>query len=143
MKAKHQVHGGRDNPVETVASYHAESSPNSSAIVAVTVLADVDDVLAFIRTAAVLGHNFDSSTEIDLLGESTIHIGSGENSSRESLENLLDSIEGKLLDRRAPKLPVFAVEASITAASFLTRGAISVHIHKAADSVAKRPNIAR
>ena len=143
MRARHQVGGGRANAVETVPSYHAESSPNSSAILAVTVLADVDDVLAVIRTAALLGSNFKASMEINLPGQSAIHIESGKSSSRESLESLLRSIQGKLSEHQALKKRVFAVEASITAASFLTRGAISVHIHKAGDSAPRRPVIAR
>ena len=143
MKARHQVNGGRPNGIETVPPYHADSPPNSSAILVLTVLADLDDVLAVIRTAAVFGNNFNASTEIDLLGKSAIRVESGGNTSRESLENVLDSIESKLSKYAVPKLPVFAVETSITAASFLTRGAISVHVRKAADSAPKGPMIAR
>ena len=112
-------------------------------MLAVTVLADVGDVLAVIRTAALLGSNFKASMEINLPGQSAIHIESGENGSRESLESLLRSIQDRLSDHQALKNRVFAVEASITAASFLTRGAISVHIHEARNSASKRPVIAR
>ena len=143
MKARHQIHGGRSNAIESVPSYQAESSPNSSAILAVTVLASIEDVLAVIRTAALLGNNFRASTSVDLLGEGAIHIESSENSSQASLEDVLSSVQRKLSEHRSSQEPVFAVEASITAASFFTTGAISVNIRRTADSVPKRPVIAR
>ena len=143
MRARDQLRVRRGvRTIGTVESYHAESSPNSSALLAVTVLADVEDVLAVIRTAALLGKSFKASTSVDLLGEDDLHIESGENLSQASLARLLEVIQCKLSKQGSSQAPIFALEATITAASFLASGAISVHI-RGADSVPKRPAVAR
>ena len=143
MTARHHLQVRRGiGAIDIAESYHAESLPNSSVILAVTVLADIEDVLAVIRTAALLGKSFKASTSVDLLGENAIHIESGENLSQASLTKLLDVIQGKLCKQGSSQAPIFALEASITAASFLASGAISVHI-RGTDSVPKRPAVAR
>lgn len=135
---RHQVHG----VTEPAPSYHVESAPNSSAVLAVTVLAEIKDVLAVIRTAALLGNSFKASTLVDVMGEDAIYLESGENLSQASLESVLDSVQHKLCEYRSSQAPVFALEANITAASFLTAGTISVHIRSVA-SGPERPIIAR
>jgi hypothetical protein len=135
---RHQVHG----VTEPAPSYHVASAPNSSAILAVTVLAEIKDVLAVIRTAALLGNSFKASTLVDVMGEDAIYLESGENLSQASLESVLDSVQHKLSEYRSSQAPVFALEANITAASFLTAGTISVHIRSVA-SGPERPIIAR
>lgn len=143
MKARNQLHIARDvGTADMKQSYHAESSPNSSAVLAVTVLADIEDVLAVIRTAALLGKSFKGSTSVDLPGEDTIHIESADNLSQASLAKLLDSIQGKLCKLGSSQAPVFAVEATITAASFLANGAVSVHV-RGIEPAPKRPTVAR
>ena len=143
MKARHQFQVRRSiGAIDTAESYHAESLPNSSAIFAVTVLADIEDVLAVIRTAALLGKSFKASTSVDFMGEDAIHIESGDSPSQASLAKLLDVIQGKLCKQGSSEAPIFALEASITAASFLASGAIAVHI-RGTDSVPKRPGVAR
>jgi len=143
MKARNQLHVERDIGTPHIKPpYHAESSPNSSAVLAVTVLADTEDVLAVIRTAALLGKSFKASTSVDLPGEDPIHIESGDNLSQASLAKLLDSIQRKLYKLGSSQAPVFAVEATITAASFLASGAVSVNI-RGIHSVPKRPTVAR
>lgn len=132
MKDRHQAHVRRGgSAVEIAPSYHAESSPNSSVILTVTVLADVEDVLAMIRTAALLGGNFKVSTSIDLFGAEPIQIDCHENETRASLKGVLDSIEDGLLEHAASHAPAFAVETTITAASFLAAGAIAIHVRSA------------
>jgi hypothetical protein len=142
VKARHQLHVRRRGGAVAVPSYHAESSPNSSVILTATVLADVEDVLAVIRTAVLLGNNFRVSTSIDLQGEDPIQIEPGRNGTRASLKSLLDSIESTLCKHALSDTPVFAIETDITAASFLTAGAIAVHI-RTADSVKAGPTVAR
>jgi len=142
MKARDAVHGSRITFVENPRK-RIESAPNSSAILAVTVLGDTEDVLAVVRTAALLGNSFKASTSVDLLGESAMHIESGENCSAASLENLMRSVERKLSGQGTSQVPAFAVEASITAASFLTIGSISVNVRKVCDSAPGRPIISR
>ena len=143
MKARRQLQVRRGiDAIDIAQSYHPDSSPNSSAILSVTVLADVEDVLAVIRTAALLGESFKASTSVDLLGGDTILIESGDNPSDASLLKMLGSIQSKLCKQGRPQAAVFALEANITAASFLAAGTISVHI-RAADSFSKRPTVAR
>ena len=143
MKARRQlqVRSGID-AIEITQSYHPDSSPNSSAMLSVTVLADVEDVLAVMRTAALLGKSFKASTSVDLPGGDTIHIESGDSLSDESLLKMLGSIHSKLCKQGASQAAVFALEANITAASFLAAGTISVQI-RAAESFPKRPTVAR
>ena len=138
MKARDQLHGSRSTLAEAPPN-RAESAPNSSAILAVTILGDTEDVLAVVRMAALLGNSFRASTSIDLLGESAIHIESGENGSPASLGNLMRLVERKLSEQRTSQVPAFAVEASMTAASFLSIGSISVNVRKVADSAPKGP----
>ena len=143
MKARRQLQVRRGiDAIGIAQSYHPDSSPNSSAILSVTVLADVEDVLAVIRTAALLGKSFKASTSVDLPGGDTILIESGDNPSGASLLKMLGSIQSKLRKQGPSQAAVFALEANITAASFLAAGTISVHI-RAADSVLKRPTGAR
>ena len=143
MKARNQLHVEREiGTLHIEPSYHAESSPNSSAVLAVTVLADIEDILAVIRTAVLLGKNFRASTSVDLPGEDAIHIEASENVSQASLAKLLDSIEDKLCRLGSSQAPVFALEATMTAASFLANGAVSVHV-RGTNSVPKRPTVAR
>jgi hypothetical protein len=127
------------DPVETGL---AASSPTSSVIFAATVLADADDVLAVIRTAILLGKSFAVSTSIDLPGAYPIHIESGETLPEALLSKKLHSMQDKFRKQGSSLTPAFALEASITAASFLAAGTISVRIG-AANLSAKRPTVAR
>jgi len=144
MKAKNEVHSSRSTLVEAPPRNRVESAPNSSAILAVTVLGDTQDVLAVVRTAALLGSSFKASTSVDLLGEGAMHIEPRENDSPASLENLMRLVERKLAEQKSSsQVRACAVEASITAASFLTIGSISVNVRKVHDSAPKRPIISR
>lgn len=143
MKARRQLQVRRGIDTNDIAqSCHPDSLPNSSAMLSLTVLADLEDVLAVIRTAALLGKSFQASTSVDLPGGDTVHIESGDNLSDESLLKMFGLIQSKLCKQGPAQAAVFALEANITAASFLASGTISVHI-RAADSVRKRPTVAR
>ena len=143
MKTRNQLQVRRSiGTFDTEQSYHAGSIPNSSAILAVTVLANIEDVLAAVRTAALLGRSLKAAILVNLPGKDTIHIESGENVSEASLLRTLDSIRGKLRKQGPSQAQVFALEATIAAASFLAPGTISMHI-RGTDSVPKRPTVAR
>lgn len=143
MKVRSQFQIRRGNGTsDTAESYHAESAPNSSVVLAVSVLAEIEDVLAVIRTAAILGNSFRTSTSVNVLGKDTVCIESGMNLTRESLDRVLDSIQTKLRAHRSSQPPVFALEANISAASFLRVGTISVHIRNAV-SIPEPPILAR
>ncbi len=138
MKGRHQAQVA----TEAALSYHPESAPNSSAVLAVTVLAGIEDVLALIRTAALLGRDLKASTSVDVLGEGAIYLGPDHNGSQVSLDNVLGSIEEKLYLHGASQPPVFAVQANITAASFLTAGTITVLV-RSFEPIPVRPTLAR
>jgi len=141
MKARHQIQLRKSaGAANSTKARHA--SPNSSAILAVTVLATVEDVLAVVRTATLLGKTFEASTSVDVLGEDAIHIEAGEDLTDGTVARLLDAIKDKLRNRGSQEGPKFAVEASIAAASFLAAGSISVNI-RGADLVPSRPIVAR
>ena len=138
MKGRQQIHGSRSSVIEVAPACHTDSLPNSSAVLAVTVLADVEGVLAVIRTAALLGRSFKATTSVNLFGEDAIQVECDECNSDAPLERHLSLVRGKLSELRPSESGVFAVEVGITAASFLTIGAISVLIRHV-----ERPVIAR
>jgi hypothetical protein len=132
--------GGR--AIQTADTGHPESSPNSSVIFGVSVAADIDDVLAVIRTAMLLAKSFKISTRVDLPEEEPIFIEPAGDPSQVLQRETLEIIQGKLRIQGASQETLFAVEASITNASFLTAGTISLRI-RATDSVVQRPIVAR
>lgn len=133
MKAGHdlQMRNKQVCAADRAETCHPESLPNSSAVLAVTVLADIADVLAVIRTAALLGKSCNISTAVDLPGESAMHIEPSNKVSAASLNKLLRSIEAKLHTQAISLTPIFTLEAAVTAASFLAAGTISVRIRRA------------
>ena len=122
---------------------HVKSRPNSSATVAVSMLADIDDVLAVARTVALLGNSLRAPISVDLMGESMMRIETGKTLLPGPLRVLLQSIETKLrVTHHSSQGPAFAIEASITADSFLSAGAISMQI-RTAEHGSRQPNITR
>ena len=138
MKTRHQV---RVAP-ETALPYHRESAPNSSTILAMTVLAEIKDVLAVVRTAALLATSFKASAYIDVLGGKPTYFDASPNGSHAPLDALVGSVQKKLRQHRSARPPVFAVEANITAASFLTPASISVLVRNV-EPVPVRPTHTR
>lgn len=132
MKAGHdlQMRNKQVCAADRAETCHPESLPNSSAVLAVTVLADIADVVAVIRMAAVLEESFDVSTTVDLPRESAMHIEPSNKVSAASLNKLLRSIEAKLRTQAISLTPIFTLEAAVTAASFLAAGTISVRIRR-------------
>jgi hypothetical protein len=101
-------------------------SPNSSAVVAITVLADAEDVLAVLRTAFLLARNLRAPLSVNLLGRE-ISSGHVDDSSRElTVSELLESAGRELHELVYKRAPNFVLEASVIAASFVSAGSISV-----------------
>jgi hypothetical protein len=119
-----------------------EALSNSSAVLAVTAEANLEEISAVLRTAILLGKTLNASVSVDLFGEGTIVIEAADNQSKKSLAGILNSILGKLRKWAPARAKVFALEASLTAGSFLSVGIISLRI-RGANSVSKRPMVAR
>lgn len=124
--SRHEPIGGE---VRAKASYLAEVSPTSSAVIAVTVVADLQDVLAVLRTAALLARSFRTKLSIDVLGTKNLVIDFADNTRQISVKKILDLIQSNLREMTSFDTRVFVLEANLTAASFLTVGSISVRVH--------------
>lgn len=109
-------------------AYHAQSLPNSSAVFTVTLLADMEDALAVIRTAVLLSKSLKIATIIDLPGEAATYFESHDNAPSVLSNELLESIRAKLHAQACSPMPVFALEATVTGASFLNADTVSVRI---------------
>ena len=111
-----------------------EVSPNASAIVGATLLGDVDDVLAVLRTAVLLAKNMKAPLSVDLLG-SDILPGNFEDIPYSKLvSELLDSAREQLGLLAASS---FAMEVNVVAASFFSAGSITMRI-RTANSLLRR-----
>lgn len=122
-------------PIPAELAYHAESLPNASAIFSVSALADREDILAAVRTAVLLARTSRTCLSVTVLDEPVLHAEAGDPVPQETLDQLLNSIRTKLFIPRSTHRPVgFALEASITSASFLTAGAITLRV-RSADSL--------
>jgi hypothetical protein len=129
MKTRHEVRMRKDiGATDGTQSYHADSGPNSSLVLAVTLLAEIEDVLAVMRTVILAGRSFKLETTVEFPEEDAIRIAPNKMMSRASLANLLSSTQAKLC--RKGSSASFALEATITTASFLTAGSFLVRIHR-------------
>lgn len=124
-------------------AYHAESLPNASANFSVSVLVDRDDILAAVRTAALLAGSSRASLSVAVLDESVLYTEPGDSTSSEGLEQVLNSIRTKLfMQRSTNRIDRFALEANITSSSFLTAGSITLHVRQV-DSLPPNPSHSR
>ena len=130
-------------PITAALAYHAESLPNASAIFSVSALADREDILAAVRTAILLARTSRTSLSVTVLDEPVLQRRAGRSSTPRDLDHLLNSIRTKLfIPRPAHRSVGFALEASITSASFLTAGAITLQVHSV-DSLPQNPSSSR
>jgi hypothetical protein len=121
----HQALGGEVRPAS---SYPAEVSPNSSTVVAVTVLADLLDVLAVLRTAALLARNFKTKLSVDVLGMKNFVISPADDLHQVPVQKMLDPIQTYLRELMTSGTRAFVLEANFTTASFLTVGSIALRV---------------
>jgi hypothetical protein len=106
----------------------AEVTPTSSAVIAVTMIADLQETLAALRTAALLARSLKTTLSIDVFGMKNI-IVLPEGEDQASIKEALDLIHSHLREITSSGTRSFVIEANITAASFLTVGGISVRLH--------------
>jgi len=123
-------------PVHAAESATPAVSANSSAIWSVTVLADLEEVSAILRTAIVLAKNFGLVLYVDIAGKVLPPLNCGENQEPQEISRFLESIRSQTRKRALLKNPagVFILEADMKAASFLSFGDISVRIRPASPS---------
>ena len=144
MNMRMRIQFQRDTqPTLAEMAYHAESLPNASAVFSVAALADREDILAAIRTAILLARTSHTSLSVTVLDEPVLNAEPGDPVTLATLEDLLNSIRTKLFIPRSMHGSVgLALEASITSASFLTAGAISLQV-RLADSPPQNPSNSR
>jgi len=102
--------------------------PNSSAIVATTLIGDLEDALAALRTALLLSRNLGARLFLGLTGMDVLPVHLDEAQWSTSVSQLLDSTRTQLGRLNAP---AFAVEVNIVAASFVCSGSITVRVRSA------------
>ena len=144
MNMRTRIHNhGATATVPVQPAYHVESLPNVSAIFSVSVLADRDDILAAVRTGALLAGSSHASFAVTVLDESVLYTEPGKLTSGEALEQVLNSVRTKLfMQRSTNRVDRFALEANITSASFLTAGAITLQV-RLVDSLPQNPSSSR
>ena len=115
--------------MEGVPSRSAEDvSPHSSAIVGVTLLGDLEDVLAVLRTAVLLAKNMKAPLSLDLLGRDILPGNFDDTPYSKLVSELLDSARAQLGLLAAS---VFAMEVNVVAASFISAGSITMCVRSA------------
>lgn len=144
MNMRTRIHALRENQaIPAPLAYHAESLPNASAIFSVSALADREDILAAVRTAILLARTSRTSLSVTVLDEPVLQAKPGDPLPHDGFDQLLNSIRTKLFIPRPMHRSVgFALEASITSASFLTAGAITLHV-RSVDVLPQNPATSR
>ena len=144
MIMRTRIQSQRENqPIAAALTYHAESLPNASAHIAVSTMADREDILAAVRTAILLARTSRTSLSVTILDEPVLQVGPGDLVPHETVDHLLNSIRTKLFIPRPINRSVgFALEASIASASFLTAGTITVQV-RSVDTLPQNPNRSR
>jgi hypothetical protein len=121
MKAKNLIQPG----IRTMESVTADDvSPHSSAIVGVTLLGDLQDVLAVLQTTFLLARNLKVSLSVSLPGKEVLPVDLGQTPCF-SVSELLDFVREPLGSIAAT---TFAIEVSVVAASFVCAGAITMSV---------------
>jgi hypothetical protein len=135
MRTRALVQPAVRSAIGIVASDNADNvSPNSSAIVGITVLADVEDVLAVLRTAVLFARSLQATLSVNLPGGEVSFAPFGEDPA--SLSEFLDSVQTELRELVSTGAPSLILEASVIAASFVSAGSISVRV-RSANSVSR------
>jgi hypothetical protein len=99
-----------------------EELPISSAIVGVTLLGDLDDVLAVLRTAILLARSLKAPLSLSVIGKDILSGDVDET----LVPELLDSARTQL---RGLNAPAFTMEVNIIAASFVSAGSITMSVY--------------
>ena len=132
MRTRDVVQPTFRSAVDSMTSGNADDvSTNSSAIIALTVLADAQDVLAVVRTGFLLARSLHAPLSVNVLGREISSVHVGDSADQLTLSGVLDSVQRELCDRAYDRTRSFVLEASVIAASFVSAGSISVRIRAA------------
>ena len=111
-------------------SYLAQISPNSSAEIAFSVVADLHDVLAALRTVALFARSFETKLSVDVLGIQPFVIDPSNAEHDATIKKILQSVHAHLREMASADERAFVLETNLTAASFLTINSIVIRIHR-------------
>ncbi len=111
-------------------SYLAQISPNSSAEIAFSVVADLHDVLAALRTVALFARSFETKLAVDVLGIQPFVIDPSDREYEASIKRVVQSVHAHLREMALSDARAFVLETNLTAASFLTINSIVIRIHR-------------
>jgi hypothetical protein len=100
--------------------------PISSAIVGVTLLGDLEDVLAVARTAVLLARSMKATLSLNLFEKNILSDESSETPYPTLVSKLLDSVRTQLCGLN---VTAFAVEVNVVAASFVCVGSLTMSVH--------------
>jgi hypothetical protein len=115
--------------METELSWNVdEVSPHSSAIVGVTLLGDLEDALAALRTAVLLARSLRAPLTLSLPEKDVLPVDFDETPSSTLVSRLLDSARAQLGRLAAP---AFVMEVNLVAASFVRGGSITMRVRSA------------
>ena len=110
---------------------------NSSAIIGVTLIGDLDDALAVLRTGTLLARDLRATLFVELPGKGAFPIHLDQGCSSIVLSGLLNSMKERLCKSAPASVTDFIVEVTITAASLVSEGIISMRIRTAHATSAK------
>jgi hypothetical protein len=105
----------------------ADVEPNSSAQLAITMLPDLQEALAVLRTAALLARSSNSQLCIEIPSMESLVIDTAADLGAKSFRRMCGPIEDNLR-KLTSNGSVLVLEAGVTSASFLRAGAVSVRI---------------
>jgi hypothetical protein len=125
MKMKALIQPGIRTTENARSSDGDDVFPNSSAIVGTTLLGDLEDALAVLRTVVLLSRNLGARLFLGLPGMDVLPVHFDEAPQFTSVSELLDSTRTQLGGLNAM---TFAVEVNIVAASFVCSGSITMRV---------------
>jgi hypothetical protein len=127
--------------MESVASWSADDvSPNSSTTVGVTLLGNLEDALAVLRTIVLLASNLKAKLFLDLTGKDIVAVHFEEAPYSRMVSELLDSARTQLYD---PTAPAFVMEINAVAATFISGGSIAIRIRNVNAGLIATPTLVK
>jgi hypothetical protein len=106
-------------------------TPNSSAIVGVTLVGDMEEIIAVLRAGTLVARNLKLTLSVELPGENVFPVYVDQVSSPAALSGLLDSAKTILCKLDSSPITVFVVEVTVTAASLVAEAVIAIRIRTA------------
>ncbi len=128
MKSKTPIRPATQTMEGILARNMNEDLPISSAIVGFTLLGDLEDVLAVLRTAVLLARSLKAPLSLSLFGKDILSGHIDETPQSTSVSELLNSAKAQLRELAAP---AFTMEINFIAASFVSAGSITMNVHSA------------